>query len=78
MGSYAYSCCMDAAQRHTLRTLLKDRNRSEIARRLGVDPTTVHRWYHGDTVPTGPRLLELARALGVDAASIDFPRDRKR
>jgi transcriptional regulator with XRE-family HTH domain len=66
-----YICCMDATPR-SLAALLRTHNKSAIARELGVTTSTVTRWVNGETVPSGDKLIALARLLGIDAASIEL------
>ncbi len=49
---------------------LRAYNRSEVARHLGVDPSTVGRWYHGTQIPSGDKLQALAAFLQVDVGLI--------
>lgn len=44
-------------------------NRAELARRVGVDVSTVWRWEHGKTLPLR-RLDDIAHALGTTAAAL--------
>jgi transcriptional regulator with XRE-family HTH domain len=65
---------MDAtgAGRRTLSELLANHNKSAIARKLGVEPSTVWRWIRGETMPSADKLIELAELLGINAATIDL------
>jgi transcriptional regulator with XRE-family HTH domain len=49
-------------------------NRSAVARELGVDTSTVSRWYRGKAIPQGDQLQALARFLGIDANAIIIKR----
>ena len=59
-------------ERIALTALLEMHNKSEIARRLGVDSTTVARWARGDSIPSARDFLELTRLLRVSADLIDL------
>ncbi len=50
-----------------LTDLLETANKSAIARKLGVDSTTVARWARGETQPPANKLLELSKLLHVSA-----------
>ena len=45
---------------------LRGMNQSEVARRLGVSPSTVNKWVNGTREPYAGHLLELADMLRVD------------
>ena len=39
---------------------------SDLARRVGVDPSQVTRWLSGEREPSGPILLAMSRLFGID------------
>ncbi len=45
-------------------------NPSRFARAAGRDPSVVHRWIYGITVPTAKALAEVAPTLGVPEADL--------
>lgn len=57
-----------------LRELLKQRNlrQSDVARAMGVAPSTVHFWLSGHSTPEPLRLIQLANVLQVDVGDL-FP-----
>jgi transcriptional regulator with XRE-family HTH domain len=55
--------------------LLETANHSAIARKLGVDQTTVSRWASGKAIPSGDKLQALARILRCSADEIDLSRE---
>jgi transcriptional regulator with XRE-family HTH domain len=59
-----------SGEKKPLRDLLETQNKTKIARKMGLDPSTVARWARGESIPTGDNLLELAKLLGVSADSI--------
>jgi transcriptional regulator with XRE-family HTH domain len=65
---------MNAPGRATkpLSELLETQNKAKLARKLGIDPSTVARWARGESVPSGDNLQALARLLDVDTDSIDL------
>lgn len=46
----------------------------ELADRIGVTYQAVWYWEHGERVPGGTKMRELARVLGVPMDEIDFER----
>ncbi|MGD0052953.1 MAG: helix-turn-helix transcriptional regulator [Vulcanimicrobiaceae bacterium] len=58
------------APRRTIRGWLGDRNRSEIARRAGLDKSTISRLYRGTMKPSAETLFALARVLGIEPGQI--------
>lgn len=59
-------------ERIPLTALLETQSRSKIARKLGVEPSTVTRWARGETLPDARRLIDLARLLHVSLDLIDL------
>lgn len=59
---------MDATPQEpqTLGSLLQTYNKRELARRLGVDASTVARWGRGETSPDTIVLPKLAALIRVD------------
>jgi transcriptional regulator with XRE-family HTH domain len=53
------------AERLRLLMYEKDLNRSQVARRLGVAVSTVHRWFVRDSVPNIETIEKLADLFGV-------------
>jgi DNA-binding transcriptional regulator YiaG len=56
--------------RPTLRTIIEEigLTQEELATLIGVTPTTVWRWYHGEACPrpaSKKQLLDLAKAHGM-------------
>lgn len=58
-----------------LQEWLKGYNRSAVAREIGVDVTTVSRWYRGAAMPSGLALQALARFLNIDSDAILLTND---
>jgi transcriptional regulator with XRE-family HTH domain len=53
--------------------LLESHNKAAVARKLGVEPSTVARWCRGEAVPSGDKLLALANLLEIDPRQISLP-----
>lgn len=43
-----------------------DMNRSQLSRRLGVDVSTVHRWFKRGSIPSQATVSKIARIFGID------------
>ena len=43
-----------------------DMNRSQLSRRIGVDVSTVHRWFKRGSVPVRSTVTNIANIFGVD------------
>jgi len=59
-------------QPRSLRCLLETQNKAALARKLGVEPSTVARWARGEAIPAGDKLQALARELHISADLITF------
>lgn len=60
---------MDGIRTHRVR---KGLTQAELAKLIGCDQATISDYEVGKSVPLGPRLQEIARALGVSADDIDL------
>ena len=49
----------------------------ELAKRVGTDQSQISGYENGRIMPSGPRLQELAKALGCSADEIDLTADSK-
>ena len=45
--------------------VLRGMSRSQVAESIGVTPETIGRWERGESEPTRPYLISMARAYGV-------------
>lgn len=64
-----------------IKTILKEKNmtQKQLAEKTGITEVSISRYVNGDRAPKGPAIIEIAKALGVDAGYLlDFERKRWR
>ena len=61
---------MDTLKVHRVRAGL---TQAELAEKIGTDPATISDYENARSLPSGPRLQALARALNCSADDIELP-----